>query len=257
MGTLVGVQAKIERAKVGLKALENEISKLCDDQKTAIIREIHEVDEQAWVFRGPTPMVPIEWSVRIGEVVYHLRTALDHLVWQLVISNKNLPSRRNSFPILDTNKKWQKEGRSSLAGVSSRTERLVKHLQPYSGGINLDFDVSNFSILNTLVNIDKHRYLNLGIFALNGITPLVSEEDLGQDPPFKGSGYLGPIQSNKELLRFSPSSREIPVEFDICLLFQDPQELNINGNQVICTLNGCLQAVNGAVDLLRPEIHSQ
>ncbi len=238
--------------------LQNEISKLCDGQKTAIIREIRkEVDEQAWVFRGPTPEVPIGWSIRIGEIVYHLRTALDHLVWQLVIANENVPSRRNSFPILDAENKWEQQGSRSLTGVSSRAETLIKHLQPYTAGFNLDFDVSNFMMLNSLVNIDKHRHLNLGIFALNGVTPMVSEEDLGQDPPLKGSGYLGPIQSNKELLRFSPSNREIPVAFDICLLFQDPQELEINGNEVICILNDCLQAVNGAVDLLRPESHSQ
>jgi hypothetical protein len=31
------------------------------------------------------PMPDLEWSIRIGEILHQLRSALDHLAWQLVL----------------------------------------------------------------------------------------------------------------------------------------------------------------------------
>ena len=47
------------------------------------------------------PTADLEWSIRIGEVLHQLRSALDHLAWQLVLLDGARPSRQTQFPILD------------------------------------------------------------------------------------------------------------------------------------------------------------
>ena len=65
------------------------MDRFCEDMQKAIAHEVRkDADEQIWVFRGATPNTSIEWSIRLGEILYNLRSALDHLVWQLVLTNE-------------------------------------------------------------------------------------------------------------------------------------------------------------------------
>lgn len=41
---------------------------------------------------------PLKWGVLIGDVVHNLRSALDHLAWQLVLRNGGESSWRTQFP---------------------------------------------------------------------------------------------------------------------------------------------------------------
>ncbi len=96
--------------------------------RSRAFNEVHEdADEQVWVFRGSTPNVPIEWFIRLGEILYNLRSALDHLVWQLVLANGKTPGRDNSFPIIKNEDDWQtqKTGkRWMLKGVSQSAKAV-------------------------------------------------------------------------------------------------------------------------------------
>jgi hypothetical protein len=46
-----------------------------------------------------------EWGVIIGDVVHNLRSALDHLVWQLTLANGNIPPA--VIPRGKAGKKWR------------------------------------------------------------------------------------------------------------------------------------------------------
>ena len=48
---------------------------------------------------GDHSPVPVQYSIRVGEIAYNLRSALDHLVWQLVQSNGQHPDSYNESPI--------------------------------------------------------------------------------------------------------------------------------------------------------------
>ena len=45
--------------------------------------------------------MPPGLEVVIGEMVYNFRCSLDHLVWQLVLSEGATPDHRNEFPIFN------------------------------------------------------------------------------------------------------------------------------------------------------------
>ena len=44
------------------------------------------------------------WGVLIGEILHNLRSALDHLIWQLVILETGAPptTTKTAFPIFET-----------------------------------------------------------------------------------------------------------------------------------------------------------
>ena len=114
MTSLVGIHAKLSRVENQMKGITNESQGLCAEVGKAITREVSEDgSKQVWVYRGETPDAPIEWSIILGEILYNLRSALDHLVWQLVLANGQTPGRHNEFPIAVDHQTWlQEKGRA-------------------------------------------------------------------------------------------------------------------------------------------------
>jgi hypothetical protein len=140
--------------------------------------------------------VPVdEWGAIIGDVVHNLRSALDHLVWQLTLANGNTPPpnpvprdscwRKIGFPI------WLKpypadhrgnlipwasarKEPKSLWGVRPSLRADFEALQPFKHGQNAAKEP--LAILDELWNIDKHRHLHLPHF-------LVSLRDVRSTPP--------------------------------------------------------------------------
>jgi hypothetical protein len=76
-----------------------------------------------------------DFGIIVGDIAHNLRSSLDHLVWQLVLQNRRLPSRRNQFPIMVTSRAWDEiierkpsppgdkklPSRKYLKGVGERT----------------------------------------------------------------------------------------------------------------------------------------
>ena len=121
---LVGVHAKLHRAEQRIRELAVEMDELCGEIQQGIVRKAREdIDEQVWIYQGPTPHTPVEWSITTGEILYNLRSALDHLVWQLVINHGQTPGRHNNFPVTKDSRRWQQERGGALRGVSKDTRR--------------------------------------------------------------------------------------------------------------------------------------
>ena len=259
MNKLDGIHAKIGRAGDQIDSLTADMDRFCTDIRQSIVREVCEdSDEQVWAFRSETPRVPIEWSVRVGEILYNLRSALDHLIWQLVLANGQEPSRQNAYPIVNDESEWSRN-KYRLKGVTPRVEIIVERLQPYTGGINLPFDVSAFWTLHTICNIDKHRHLNMVIVETSGIGPIVFGENHpplnrpSTSPPLQGQGSCGKIEKGKVLLRFNNAMVELHPSFQIEVRFEDAWAPEVPAGTVPYILHKCHTAVRGAVGLLTKE----
>ena len=232
----------------------------CAVIRQSIAHEIHKnADEQVWIFSGETPSTPIEWSIRLGEILYNLRSALDHLVWQLVLANGQTPGRHNAFPIVKTEEAWKKQakGQWALSGASQGAVDMIRCLQPYTGGIGLLFNVGGFWKLHSLCNIDKHRHLILAICDSSGLrNPIVfghNQPPLDRPssrPPLQGRGGLGKIEKGHVMLRLNDSGVTIKPNFQIDIRFEDTGEPDITAGTVPSVLDECLAAVQGAVQLL-------
>ena len=254
---LVGIHAKLGRVEHHISEMTNAADRLCADARQSIVREVHEdCDEQVWIYRGETPKAPVEWSVIIGEILYNLRSALDQLVWQLVLANGQVPGRHNEFPITKDHRRWEETNGGLLKGISRRHEAMIGYLQPYTGGMNLPFDVSMLGILNDLGNVEKHRHLLVTVIASKGIGPI----DFGVDHPelddsverlpLKGLDFLGKVETGKVLLPFNNPDTAIDASFQIDVCFGDIEQSRARAQPVLPTLDRCLCAVKGSVDFL-------
>ena len=112
------------------------------------------------------PAISETWSLDVGEIAYGLRSALDHLAWQLVLLDGGTPGRSTAFPVMTTPRS-DKEGRPvypDLVPPLRRTDirRAIDEHQPYRLAVHGEQyeDVAPRSLLwmlNELCNIDKHR----------------------------------------------------------------------------------------------------
>ena len=162
---LVGVNAKIDRAMDNLRSLENDIGAYCQLIRHQIIFD----ERQPFMMDvGDHPGLPTDYAIRVGEVAYNLRSALDHLVWELVEANGKNPSRHTEFPIFaassldpsmgDSLERWARKTKRQLKGLNENQRQSIYRFQPFHPeneiGLHLD-------MLSTICNIDKHRHLNV------------------------------------------------------------------------------------------------
>ena len=78
MVTLEGINAKLQRVQDQIEQLSRDIASSCEDQRSLFSEELRlDIGDKIWIFRGETPIVPIEYSIRLGEILYNLRSSLD------------------------------------------------------------------------------------------------------------------------------------------------------------------------------------
>lgn len=213
-----GIYAKITRAQKQLRWLEADFSQFCESQRLFISHEVdRSAGRQTWVFRGETPRVPIEFSTRVGEIVHNLRSALDHLVWQLVIANGAEPSSKNEFPIFRDAKKYQDNVRWDLQGVSPGAKSKIEWAQPFQkhGGIG-----SQLWILHCLNNIDKHRHVHMAVLYSGGAQiEILDEPEQLHRPPIAGHGRVGRLQRDEEIVVLNDPDSLVSIEFLLWVQF--------------------------------------
>lgn len=103
----------------------------------------------------PKPLAQL--ALVIADFLYSVRSALDHLVWQLVFTQPgNTPHKRSAFPICSSSENFDKakEGHR-LDWVPDKAITLIEALQPYPGRDQ------TLLTLSALHERDKHRTLNL------------------------------------------------------------------------------------------------
>jgi hypothetical protein len=111
---------------------------------------------------------PTEIAILAGEMLYQMRSALDHLAFELVKRNPKIAiidpkwEKNAQFPLRTSIPNCQpalaKEKLSNdLPGVSDKALTFIESLQPYNRGTANTW----LGFLCELSNIDKHRHLNV------------------------------------------------------------------------------------------------
>src|SRR2546423_840459 len=105
---LASAYAKLNRADETAKNLEAEIRAFLAEnpEPYRIVGELkNENKEYVFIAFGEL-VVPSRFAILFGEVMYQLRTALDHLLSALVHANGGAPNDRQQFPICSTPEKF-------------------------------------------------------------------------------------------------------------------------------------------------------
>jgi hypothetical protein len=223
--TLEGVAAKLVRARDHFNTLNQACEKAIEQSAGETFVEREGDWEVVRVHIGEFPMWP---SIVSGDYVHNLRSALDHLVWQLVKVSGAKPGPWNSFPIYgneddfirDVKQRAKKRGRGPLEGIDKRGPiwALIESYQPYKNTKLppwLPTDMMHrdkwrsrltfLGILNALNNIDKHRAIHgFSVFPAKG-RPINESVDWNPEAVLveqKDRESWEPLKDGAELARF-------------------------------------------------------
>jgi hypothetical protein len=170
---LSGIQSaklKVDRAAVHIKAIQGAVDEYVSGQADLVSKQPDGTKKLRFASQPPPAI-----AILVGEVVYQLRSALDHLAFDLVNVNESriqLPSnwmRNCQFPLL---LEVPTTGtppapcalplcynffKKSLPGISKNAFTFIEGLQPYYRGNG----PTQLGWLEKLANIDKHRHLHI------------------------------------------------------------------------------------------------
>ena len=139
-------------------------------------------------------------SVIIGDAVHNLRSALDHLVFQLAKLSTNAQiknERAVQFPIAENPKTYEKQERLYLSDLRQEYKNLIETYQPYHGIARPSEPpyIHELALLQELSNTDKHRLLNTVLTIAGGASfrfpPGIALAEIGPEPipyPFRNRG---------------------------------------------------------------------
>lgn len=154
-----GIDAKLERAAQLIEQVAKEESDFLGKSPPPV-RAVssHSSDGRELrldAFADSAP--PVRFSVLAGEVVHHLRSALDHVIWALATQNVGTPASKIQFPIYEKKADFEKAlERGIVSGVGVAAIEVIRSLQPFTAK---DSDDTVLAVLAKLDNVDKHRLL--------------------------------------------------------------------------------------------------
>lgn len=162
--TLTSAQRKLKRGIEHVETLSGEASAFEDDEAYLFeterkARSAQEIEYRCCAIQRE-PM-PLHWPLLAGEAIQNLRSALDHLVYELSGGN-----RRTQFPIFTDPCEFQVLGLRKLKGVATEKRALIEEVQPYR--LTPDAPAQDFlARLSSLSNLDKHRVLATVVAAVH------------------------------------------------------------------------------------------
>jgi len=112
-----------------------------------------EPGNQVKITRPESP-IPAKIRILISEILFHLRSSLDYLVYQLAILDSNVVQSGTQFLITDSKEQFEGQTKSRLKGINDIHVAAIECLQPYKGA-------NWIRLLRTLSNPDKHRHLTV------------------------------------------------------------------------------------------------
>ena len=158
--SLNGCRAKVARAKEHKEILKDYLRETFSTDKNRIgvgVRfDANTSEHVTYISRVPDLGDHFEYiALIVGDILQNLRSALDHLAWQLALwhTNGNIKKpRRVQFPIIDNPQDFPKARNDALAEIYPAHQTIIERFQPYKG-----IDGVLLGLLNGLCTVDKHR----------------------------------------------------------------------------------------------------
>lgn len=156
-----GIAEKLKRADQNIVNLHNEILAFFQSCKYPVIPNPDDKEWKEVVNYHRNLPIPKRFGVLAGEIVHHLRSSLDHIVWIFSDdTSKTLHENALEFPIFAKamSKDDLRRYKRKIHGIANiRVRTLVEKLQPYQSGtaaIN-----HPLCVVHDMDRFDKHREL--------------------------------------------------------------------------------------------------
>jgi hypothetical protein len=157
---LAGPEAKLDRAVEHLETVERECGRFLKTKPYSVTAEFEpKTGDHVVCFRIRKQM-PLSMSVRVGELIHDLRSALEHVAWVLACQTTAVEDlwktpEKIGYPVAYTYAAFS--GHSVTPFLSDAAKATLSPLQPYVEGS--DAERHPLAHLHHLWNIDKHRVL--------------------------------------------------------------------------------------------------
>ena len=154
---LDGVRVKLAMARANAEQLDLLLRPFVEAAQRSIERTPSENPFEVVYRITKVPWIDPAWSALFGQGIYNIRSALDHLAWQLVLLDGQEPTRATQFPLLVA--KRDRNGRKVSVDIAPGIKRpdilaAVESMQPYHGGGKWG---DQLGVVAELSRIDKHR----------------------------------------------------------------------------------------------------
>jgi hypothetical protein len=231
---------KLQRAEEHLGQLRDEHERFIRERNPYRMLREDDVEPGYYIWRAKIVEAPPleKWASLAGECVHALRSALDHVAYELVQINR--PTYEHAeFPIFKDRIEWQKRCRGKLPGVDRKVLAQVQWLQPYRR-----WNVSDpLWLVHELDIVDKHRRLNL-------VSPILRQ---AQWIPLGGDvtdieRFAGPFEDGTPVARFKmvPDNSNMHMQtnfvFDVALT-----EGVLQGHPLMARLESLRTYIGGVV----------
>ena len=156
-----GIAEKLNRANENIRNLESEIATFFDESEHPILsHDNQKVIPEALEYHR-SRQIPPRFSILSGEVVHHLRSCLDHIIWHFSdVTFRETPKNTKfiEFPILekrpsDVFSQYERK----IKGIANTAVRsLIEECQPYK---RPNPNESLLLAIHKMDIVDKHREL--------------------------------------------------------------------------------------------------
>ena len=157
-----GISEKLRRSNENILNLHKEVTTFFEGCEYPTIPDRYaEGWQEAVRYHGALAMPP-RFGVLSGEVIHHLRSCLDHIVWHFSSTEYRASNETSiQFPVLQKRPVKKDEiarYERNIKGISNRNVlKLIEGLQPYHRGDNAINDP--LCIIHDMDRFDKHREL--------------------------------------------------------------------------------------------------
>ena len=196
---LADIVAKLDRGREHLERFKDECQGfLMGPPKPYEIIEERQVDggEVFDIFTIKiSEQPPSSLSLAAGDFLQNMRSALDYMIYALTEANLGKPPPSNlgrdiGFPIAMRIEEFEPK---KIRAVPPNVVTIIEGLQPYHGA---NPDHHDLAILHRMANIDKHRFLHLGLLAMR------STNWWDETAELVGSIGRTPLKDGAEIARF-------------------------------------------------------
>lgn len=227
-----GCSATLERAQAHIQDLERRLSEFCSPEPYTVrtqedFQDGHKVLRLIAVQNSDRLVPDVSLVLLAGEAIYQMRSALDHLIHQLVIQNGNASrledSKRHQFPIFDTPEGYRARSGGMIDGVSENIRRAIELEQPYKRRPYTPHD-EKLWILQDLNNTDKHRLIPAAIIGIRFVKLTDSGGTFGT-----ATSHDAVLEHNKVFMTLGNKERfydDIDAKLRCAVAFQQAMRLN-------------------------------
>lgn len=243
--SLIGI--KVERSKKHLCDLEDSRNRFIDSKPYRIGRESNtQTGYNTYrVFDIQAP--PVEIGLIAGDVIHNLRSALDHLSYQLVLSNGAVPTKQTAFPVFDDETKYKAGLAGRVKGMAQSAVDAIDATEPYQGGKG-----AGLWVLHYLDVADKHHAL---------LTPLINVTAASFTIPgfwerdYRGVGGIsfpnfGKPLKDGDVIATREAEMDNDMNLNLDVAFTEPEV--IEGKPVVETLKRLVDLVNDLILSFNP-----